>query len=215
MLRLRDIMTTDLLTFAPEVPIRDAMESLAAKHVSGAPVVAGTKVVGVVSATDLISFASELRDQTERTESTDVLEGAAPDNKWDEGDESTSAFFVELWTEGDSDVSERIEHFDSPWWSVLGGHDVSEAMSRAIRALSPDVSVEEAAEYMRDAGIHRVLVMDGERLLGIVSSSDIANAVADHTVTTSDRLAGGRPGFDPSGWPGPTRPHNGPTDSRA
>ena len=40
MLRLRDIMTTDLLTLAPEVTIRDAMESLAAKHVTGAPVVA-------------------------------------------------------------------------------------------------------------------------------------------------------------------------------
>ena len=49
MLRLRDIMTTELLTFSPETSVRDAMESLAAKHVSGAPVVAGTKVVGVVS----------------------------------------------------------------------------------------------------------------------------------------------------------------------
>ena len=215
MLRLRDIMTTDLLTFAPEVPIRDAMEALAAKHVSGAPVVAGSKVVGVVSATDLIAFASELHDQTERTESADALEGAAPTNKWDEGDEPTSAFFVELWTEGDSDVSERVEHFDKPWWSVLGGHDVTEAMSRTIRSMSPDTPVEEAAEYMRDAAIHRVLVMDGERLLGLVSASDIANAVADHTVTTSDRLTGGRAGFDPTGWPGPTRSHDGSTDSRA
>lgn len=206
MLRLRDIMSTDLLTFPPETPIRDAMESLAAKNVSGAPVVAGTNVVGVVSMTDLVAFASELRDQTERAESTDALEGASPDNRWDKGDEPSSAFFAELWTEGDSDVSERMAHFETPWWSVLGGHDVSEAMSRAIRSLSPDASVEEAAEYMRNAGIHRVLVVDGERLLGLVSTSDIANAVADHTVTTSDRLAGGH-GFDPMGWPGPTRSH--------
>ena len=207
MLRLRDIMTTDLLTFSPETSVRDAMESLAAKHVSGAPVVAGTKVVGVVSASDLLAFSSELRDQSERTESAEVLEGAAPENRWDANDEPTSAFFVELWTEGDSDVQERISHFDAPWWSVLGGHDVSEVMSRSIRALSPATPVEEAAEYMREDGIHRVLIMDGDRLVGIVSTSDIANAVADHTITTSDRPAGGRPGFDPSGWPGPTRSH--------
>jgi CBS domain-containing protein len=205
MLRLRDIMTTELLTFSPETSVRDAMESLAAKHVSGAPVVAGTKVVGVVSASDLLSFSSELRDESESAESADVLEGAAPGNRWDANDESTSAFFVELWTEGDSDVKERMSHFDAPWWSVLGGHDVSEVMSRSIRALSPDTPVDEAAEYLREDGIHRVLIMDGDRLIGIVSTSDIANAVADHTITTSDQPAGGRPGFDPSGWPGPTR----------
>ena len=57
-------------------------------------------------------------------------------------------------------MTERIAHFDAPWWSVLGGHDVSEAMSRMVRALSPDTSVEDAAAYMRDDGIHRVLVME-------------------------------------------------------
>ena len=209
MLRLRDIMTTDLLTFSPEFPVRDAMETLAARHVSGAPVVAGTKVVGVVTASDLIEFASELRDQTEREEDR-ALEGTRADNTWDAAEEPTGAFFLELWAEGDSDVSERIAHADRPWWSVLGGHDVSEAMTRTIRALSPDTPVEQAAEYMRDANIHRVLVMESDRLLGLVSTSDIANAVADHTVPAGDRLAGDGPGFDPAGWPGRTRSHDAP-----
>jgi predicted transcriptional regulator len=79
-------------------------------------------------------------------------------------------------------------------------------MSRAIRSLPPDTPVEEAAEFMREHGIHRVLVMEGDRLIGLVSTSDIANAVADHTVSTADRL-GAKAGFDPSGWPGKTRSH--------
>jgi len=205
MLRLRDIMTTDLLTLAPEVTIRDAMESLAAKHVTGAPVVAGSQVVGVVTASDLMTAASEVRDQDERTE-VQGLAGAPPDNQWDAAEEPTGAYFLELWHEGDGDVSERIENTDTPWWSSLGSHTVSEAMSRAIRSLPPDAPVEEAADFMRQHGIHRVLVMEGERLLGLVSTSDIANAVADHTVSTADRL-GARTGFDPSGWPGQTRSH--------
>jgi CBS domain-containing protein len=205
MLRLRDIMTTDLLTLSPEVSIRDAMESLAARHVSGAPVVAGTKVVGVVTTSDLLEFASELRDRDERAE-VRALDGMNPDNRWDAAEEPTGAFFLELWRDGDSDVSERITNANSAWWSVLGGHDVSEAMTRLIRSLPPDTTVEEAAEYLRENGIHRVLVMEGEKLLGLVSTSDITSAVADHTVATSDRL-GPKSGFDPSGWPGQTRPH--------
>jgi CBS domain-containing protein len=205
MLRLRDIMTTDLLTLAPEVSVRDAMESLASRHVSGAPVAAGTKVVGVVSASDLMEFASELRDRDERAE-VQALEGMNPDNRWDASEEPTGAFFLELWRDGDSDVSERITNSDSAWWSVLGGHEVSEAMTRLIRSLPPDTPVDQAAEYLRENGIHRVLVMDGEKLLGVVSTSDIASAVADHTITTSDRR-GPKSGFDPSGWPGDTRPH--------
>ena len=203
MLRLRDIMTTDLLTLAPELSIRDAMESLTARHVSGAPVVAGSKVVGVVTASDLMTVASEVRDQGERTEVQSL--GAAPaENQWDAAEEPTGAFFLELWREGDADVSERISNTDTPWWSALGSHDVSEAMSRAVRALPPDTPVEEAADFMRDHGIHRVLVMEGDRLVGLVSTSDIVSAVADHTVATADRL-GAKSGFDPSGWPGPTK----------
>ena len=60
MLRLRDIMTTDVLTVSPELTIRDAMALLSTRHVSGAPVVASGKVVGVLSGTDLLEFAAAL-----------------------------------------------------------------------------------------------------------------------------------------------------------
>ena len=44
---------------------------------------------------------------------------------------------------------------------------------------------------MREAGVHRVLVMQGDQLVGIVSTKDIANAVADR------RLAASRFAFSP------------------
>ena len=37
---------------------------------------------------------------------------------------------------------------------------------------------------MREHAIHRVLVMEQDRLRGIVTTSDIAAAVADHKLTT-------------------------------
>lgn len=205
MLRLRDIMTTDLLAFAPEVSIRDAMEALASRHVSGAPVLAGTKVVGVVSATDLIDFASQLtEDRTERTE-IQRLDEEDPDNQWDEGDEPPGTFFHELWGESDSDIADRMAHVGSTGWSVLEEHLVSEVMNPTICALTPETPVEHAASYMKEAGIHRVLIMEGERLVGLVSNTDIARAVAEHRIRAREWVFGARTGFDPRGWPGPAR----------
>ena len=60
MLRVRDIMSTDVLTVAPQTTVREAMELLSRRHVSGAPVVSGDVLVGVVSANDLMAFAAAI-----------------------------------------------------------------------------------------------------------------------------------------------------------
>ena len=59
MLKLRDIMTTDVVTASPELSLREAMDLLSSRHITGAPVVAGGKVVGVFSASDLLAFLSD------------------------------------------------------------------------------------------------------------------------------------------------------------
>jgi CBS domain-containing protein len=61
---------------------------------------------------------------------------------------------------------------------------VSEAMTRSpVHALTPDTVVTLAAAYMRCAKIHRVLVMTGQTLLGLVTTSDVTSAVADGRLT--------------------------------
>jgi predicted transcriptional regulator len=58
-------------------------------------------------------------------------------------------------------------------------------MTRApVYALTPDTLVSVTADHMRRAKIHRVLVMMGKRLVGLVSSSDITAAVADGKLTS-------------------------------
>jgi CBS-domain-containing membrane protein len=109
--------------------------------------------------------------------------------EWDEprdlpeGEEPPSAFFARLWDDAGADVVERIEASGGPEWDVLEEQTVGEAMSRNVRSLAPDTAVEYAADFMRTAGIHRVLVMDGDALLGVVTTKDISNAVADHKLT--------------------------------
>jgi CBS domain-containing protein len=89
-----------------------------------------------------------------------------------------------MWDDAGADVSERIAIPASPEWNALEEHDVSEVMTRAPLATLPvDASAEQAAELMAQHKIHRVLVTEGDTLAGIVSSLDIAAAVADHRFT--------------------------------
>jgi CBS domain-containing protein len=201
MLRLRDIMTTDLLSLAPEVSLRDAMAALAARHVSGAPVLAGTKVLGVVSATDLLSFASGLPGvPTERPEVPPWDEQEATE-EWQEGDEPPGTFYHEMWSDTGAEVDERMSEVEGPEWNVLAEHVVGEAMNPVVCSLPPETPVDAAADYMRAAGIHRVLVMHDQELLGIVSTRDIADAVADHKLTSRAWVFGPKTDFDERGWP--------------
>jgi CBS domain-containing protein len=65
-------------------------------------------------------------------------------------------------------------------------HTVEEAMTRApLRTLGPDATAREAATIMQQAGIHRIPVMEGDRLLGVVSTLDLAKAIADGRLATN------------------------------
>lgn len=190
MLRLHDIMTRDLVTLSPEHSLREAMSTLTSKHISGAPVIANQKVVGVVSLTDLADLASSAPGvPTERPEQAEWGE-------WDEqvelpeGEEPPSAYFERLWDDSGAEVAERMAESGGPEWDALQELTVGEAMSRNIQALAPETSVEEAAQFMRNHSIHRVLVIEDGKLLGVATTKDIADAVADHKLTTRTYVFG-------------------------
>jgi predicted transcriptional regulator len=100
--------------------------------------------------------------------------GADPD----QDESSGSAYFVDLWDDAGTDVTERFRSAETPEWDVLGEHTVEEAMSREVVTLPPDASLEAAAEYMRRTGAHRVLVANHDTLLGMVTTMDITRYVA-------------------------------------
>lgn len=142
MIKLRDIMTTDVLTVDPDLSIRAVAEVLSMKHIGGAPVVRDGKVIGIITANDILEFTAS-------------MEAEPPE------------------------ADERLAT------NLLEDHTVEEAMTRApLRALGPDASPHEAAFLMKEAGIHRVPVMDGDNLLGVVSSLDLAQGLADGTIST-------------------------------
>ena len=181
MLRLRDVMTTDVVTVDPDMTLRDAMELLARRHVSGAPVMTGGKVVGVVSSTDLMELAAGSPGvPTERDDSADWGDWEAVP-VWRDGVYAPATYFTDLWADAGADTTTRVAHPSGPEWNALEEHTVAEAMTAGpAYALPPSASVYQAADYMRRAGVHRILVMEGGTLVGLVSTMDVARAVADH-----------------------------------
>jgi CBS domain-containing protein len=180
MLRLRDIMTTDVVTVSPEVTVRDAMVLFSSRHVSGAPVVANGKVVAVVSSTDLMEFAGSLPGIPTAQPEPGAQEEWEASTEGMEEDEAPQAYFADRWDDAGADVAERMGEVAGPEWNALEEHTVGEAMTRTIFSLPPGTAVNFAALRMRETGVHRVLVMQGEQLVGIVTTKDISDAVADH-----------------------------------
>ena len=140
MLRIRDIMTRDVFTATPDTTLREAMEMLSRRHVSGAPVIDGGRVVGIFSATDLLAYLADLSDTTP------------------------------------SLTFRRRRGRVTP----LEDATVDDVMTRHVESVSPECTVEEAAVLMGEKQIHRVLVMTDGTLVGVVSTSDVAKAVAEH-----------------------------------
>jgi CBS domain-containing protein len=191
MLRLRDIMTTNVLTLAPDVSLRDAMELLASHHFSGAPVVAGGRVVGVISSTDILDFAANTPGvPSSPTNSAEWGEWDTSESEADEEAEPPASFFTELWSDAGAEIPSRLEAAGGPEWDRFGEHTVEEVMNRAMVALPPDTPVELAAAQMRERAVHRILVMQGDELKGLVTTKDVTDAVADHRLTTRTYVFG-------------------------
>lgn len=58
------------------------------------------------------------------------------------------------------------------------GKHVGDIMARGVISVSPETSVEEVAHLLANRRIRRVPVLAGERLVGIVSRSDLVKQIA-------------------------------------
>src|SRR5690606_19110827 len=113
MLRLRDIMTTDVLSVSPELTVREAMEILDGRHISGAPVVANGNIVGIVSATDLLAFAASLPDVRRQSSEDEEWDASSDVPQWNE-DDAPAAYFTDVWDDAVDGVDARFEEIRGP-----------------------------------------------------------------------------------------------------
>ncbi|MBA3890033.1 MAG: CBS domain-containing protein [Gemmatimonadaceae bacterium] len=175
-------MTTDVVTVSPTTTLRQAAELFAQRHIGGAPVVDGQQVVGVVSATDILTFAATAPPPRETEGDTDD-EWVPPSDEttWDADDDAAS-FFADRWVYSESDTVDYFAESTGQPGVALDGHTVSEVMTQGILSLAPGTDGAVAAERMRTSDVHRLLVMRDGALVGILSTTDLARAIADRRV---------------------------------
>ena len=147
-LPVRELMTTEVLTFSPADDVRDAMRALLRRDVDGAPVIDDGVVVGMLSTSDLIVEEARLHLPTVIT-----LLGA----------------YLEL--------PSSKKRFDAEMEKALGS-TVGEVMTSGARSLGPDATVEEAATMMHEEGVDRIVVVDDSgSLIGLIARGDIVREI--------------------------------------
>ncbi|MDH3734944.1 MAG: CBS domain-containing protein [Gemmatimonadota bacterium] len=174
MTALSEIMTPGVRCVDADATLRELAEFLIEEDVSGAPVVAGGALVGVVSVTDLVAFDADGRG-------VPVYESVGPDESGMSDEDPTprsSAFFADPWDDGRESVRTRLS-VGGPIWSSLDDRTIDEVMTRDLLTMPASADVQDAAAAMVEAGVHRLLVMKGDQLLGVVTTTDVVRAVAE------------------------------------
>lgn len=142
-MKVRDIMTTEVLTVRPDTPVNDIARLMYENSVSGLPVVdqAG-HVVGIITELDMIVRNTRL----ELPLFVQILD-------------------ARIMLETPGHYEKRLRH-------MLGTH-AEDIMTSDVVTVSPETEVEELAQLMVRRRINPVPVIEAGALVGVVSRSDI------------------------------------------
>lgn len=167
---VRDIMQTQVITVPRGISVREVVQVMASREVSGVPVVdENGSVLGVISATDVVRLAAQ---EAEIAVESQLLEP-----------EPTPEGEKEAWPRSYFVYPEISPLLAVPQIQRLTGSGfdeltAEEIMTPAAYSVSPDVTIPEVARFLVRSRIHRALVVENGRLVGIVSSFDVLRVVA-------------------------------------
>lgn len=173
-------MTPTVVTITPETSLADAARVMREKLIHRLFVTQESKLVGVLSTTDLMRVIAEkkvnhpvgkymsspvftIRDHEPLGEAVERL---------DRGHASGLVVVEDGWPVGIFSQVQALEARDQPRSLAVG-----DVMSSKILVLPPTTSLYRAAAQASALGVRRVVIHDGREALGILSGSDFARAV--------------------------------------
>lgn len=162
----RDAMTTNIVTVSPSTSLVDLERILISRHIGGTPVKDQGKLIGMVSRSDII------RVLTYEQSVAEVQSGAYRNELG-----VTDRRAMELIS---GHVGERMQTLR-----------VRDAMTVVRVQVLPDTPLRQVAELMVSQRVHRVLVMENDRLIGIIARSDLVRMVAAGRIRDASDLDSG------------------------
>lgn len=156
-LTARDIMTEDVVTAHPSWSIERLADFFMEYDISGAPVTDDEdNLVGVVSMSDITQYSSLPGESLPRPQ---------PHKRFHLGLDSEYS-------------AEDMQSFREQEW---GGTTVDELMTPMVFDVSADAPIQTIADTMLKGRIHRVLVTEKKRLIGIITALDLIRVIRDAT----------------------------------
>lgn len=150
-LRARDVMSDATHMLRADAPAVEAGQSFKANRITGAPVIdEDGHVVGVLSVTDLLSY----------------------ENGADISRKGTAGLYHV------SDLIRALELDEEQCVRSLRGIKVDQLMTRNFVSTLSSTPLPQVAALMLEHKVRRVLVIDGGRMMGIVTHTDILKALA-------------------------------------
>ena len=149
----RDIMNAEILSVTEDMTLHELATFLTDHEISGAPVedVDG-RLIGVVS-------------------TTDVARNAFESGSLDESEEHP---FYHSWAAVSLDPDDMEDlHVEEE------GMQVRDIMTPTVFAVEADAPVAHVARSMLDGHLHRLLVIEGQKVVGIISTSDLLRLLAE------------------------------------
>jgi CBS domain-containing protein len=147
---VREIMDTRPAAVAVDAPVDEVVTKLRTHELPGLPVVdADGRCVGIVTEADLV----------------------LPD---DEGDLHIP-HYINLF--GGTVFLEPLGRFEERLRKAFASK-AEDMMTRDPRTVEPDTTVREAARIIHESGHNRLPVVEGERLVGVVTRVDVLGALA-------------------------------------
>lgn len=147
-LLVREVMTTDVVTFTPDEPIGDATKRLSEQQVDGGPVIDGEgHVVGMLSTDDLLVQETKLHYPT-----------------------VVSLFGAYL------ELPSSHRRFEEELRRAVGC-TVGEVMRKKVLTCAEEDNLERAATLMHERQVSRLPVTRDGLLVGIIARGDIIRAL--------------------------------------
>ncbi len=149
-----EVMTTAVHTVQPTMTLAELDRAFLEKKIGGFPVCDGNKLVGLVTRSDVVRQLSVERSMAEM-----ISSAGSPELLPDEAGRSAA------------EIAERVGKRVADW-------RVRDLMVRDVITFTPGQPIRDVARVFVAKHIHRAPVVEGDRLVGIVTSLDLVKLLA-------------------------------------
>ncbi len=152
-LKVRDLMTTQVVTLKPDDTVKKAVIKFALDNISGAPVVDNRNhLLGILSENDILNLILEYQDKLGKENPDDIMLNYPMDSAMEDGKLKS--------------ISDEISNMV-----------VSDIMKRTVLTTTPDTAIMEVLKAMIGMNVNRLPVIEKGVLVGIISRGDIIFAL--------------------------------------